>query len=193
VINREFLWTNFRDNNHLTYNHGDGVTSQVTNPTRVGNPLSDMVRQYVRSAVQYDVLAYSWGSVLPNIEGYASGAKNFSIKVFSPAAGTTIQFTLLDSIGARGGYPAGRAHEFVGRTITQNQWEYVDLVHTNAPDPATTTPMINQVAILFNSNTTAAATILMDSIFGPNLGPTSVKPAQNIANLVCYPNQLLMP
>jgi len=188
VINREYLWTNFRNNNHLTYNHGDGVTSQVPNPTRVGNALSDSVRQYVRSAVQYDVLAYSWGSVLPNIDGYVSGDKNFSIKVFSPAAGTTIQFTLQDSIGARGGYPAGRAHEFVGRTITQNQWEWVDLARTGSPDAATTTPMINQVAILFNSNVSAAATILMDSIFGPILGPTSVKPAQNIANLVCYPN-----
>jgi len=187
VVTNEYLWSNFRNSNRLTYNHADGSLGKILNTVRLGNNI-DSAYQYVRSAAQYDVLAYSWGSTLPALTDYIAGTKKFSFKVLSPAAGTRIQFTLQDSIAVRGAYPTGRAYEFQGTTTTTNQWEKVVFSLAGTPDAGVTLANINQIAILFNSNTTTPINVAMDSLFGPNLGPTAVKPAQELANISCYPN-----
>ncbi len=201
----DFLWANFGTINHLAFNRADGAWSKVLNPDRAGNP-SDSVARYVRSGVQYDVLALRWDAQLRNLADYRANTKKFSLKVWSPAAGTTIQFTLQDSLAARGGYPAGRSSEFTGVTTTTNQWEKVVLTWVNTPDASVTDANVNELAILYNSNTFAPITVYMDSLYGPQFTPvinsldqvtakTTVKaypqPTNNVLNLVAANNEAI--
>ena len=166
-ITKEFLWSNFNSIRRLTYRRSDGNFSTVANPNLIPGTFSDSVAKYTRSAVQYDVLQFRWDDTLQNLGAYRANQRKFSVKVFSPAVGTTVQFTLQDSAGARNNYPTGRFAEFTGVTTTANQWETVVLGYANTPDPNVVDTKVNELAILFNSNTTTPITVYLDSIYGP--------------------------
>lgn len=188
-VTNEFLWANFGTVNHLAFNRADGAFSKTANPARSPMHNSDSVARYIRSNVQYDVLALRWNARLQNLADYRANTKKFSMVVYSPAAGTTIQFTLQDSLAARGNYPAGRYSEFTGVTTTTNQWEKVVLNWVNTPDASVTDANVNELAILFNSNTFAPVTLYMDSLYGPLFTPTINGLGQAVAktSITTYP------
>lgn len=189
VIRPEFLWTNFTSVNNLTVSGSDGVISTVVNPARSIMHNSDSVAQYVRSAVQYDVIRYTWGaSALTDLAAYRANEKKFFIKVYSPAVGTTVQFTLQNATAALGGYPAGRFGEFTGATTVANAWETVRLNYANTPDGTVTPANVNELAILFNSGIAAPITVRLDSISGPVFTPASVKAKQANIQANLFPN-----
>lgn len=178
VPNNEFLWTDFYRNDRLRYRGSDGAPSRAANPARSAAHVADSCAKYVRSGVQYDVLRYTWNGPLSNLSDYRTNQKKFSLNVYSPAAGTTVQFTLQDSVRALQPYPNGRFGEFVGQTTVNGGWERVTLNWANTPDPSVTDAQVNELAILFNSNTFNPVTVYMDTIFGPPYTPVaSVKSA----------------
>ena len=187
IIN-EFLWSDFGSNNFLSFRRADGAVSRVANPAISPSHVAQIVSRYDRSNIQYDVLAYSWGSTLQNLADYKANAKKFSLNVFSPAAGTTVQFTLQDSTAARGNYPAGRYGEFVGATTTTNQWERVVLSFVNTPDGSITDGRVNELAILFNSGVGATATLFVDTLFGPVFVPVANRALINKSLVTLAPN-----
>ena len=178
VPNDEFLWTDFYLNDRLRYRGSDGAPSRAVNPARSAAHVADSCAKYVRSGAQYDVLRYTWNGPLFNLSDYRTNQKKFSLNVYSPAAGTTVQFTLQDSVRALQPYPNGRFGEFVGQTTVNGGWERVTLNWANTPDASVTDAQVNELAILFNSNTFNPITVYMDTIFGPPFTPVaSVKSA----------------
>jgi hypothetical protein len=182
VPNNDFLWTNANNVNKMRFKGSDGALTRAANPSRSAAHLVDSAAKYVRSNVQYDVLRFKWASQLTNLADYRSNSKKFSLNVFSPAAGTSVQFTLQDSIAALGGYPAGRYGEFTGITTVANGWERVTLTYVNNPDPAVTDANVNELAILFNSGLPNPITVYVDTIYGPqfNFVATKGKVSQNL-------------
>lgn len=175
--NNEYLWTDFYLRDQLRYRGSDGAPSRAANPARSAAHVADSCAKYVRSGVQYDVLRYTWNGPLSNLSDYRTNQKKFSLNVFSPAAGTTIQFTLQDSVRALQAYPNGRFGEFVGSTTVNGGWERVTLTWANTPDASVTDAQVNELAVLFNSNTFNPITVYMDTIFGPPFTPAvAVKP-----------------
>jgi len=175
-VRPEFLWSNFSTVNNLTFNRADGgAVTTVANPGTSPMHNSPNVGRYVRSAVQYDVLAYSWGAPLTNVADYRAGTKKFFLDIYSPAVGTTIGFTLQNRVASQGNYPAGRSAEFTGSTTVANAWERVALTYGNQPDPTIQQSAIDELAILVNGNTTTPVTVYFDSLFGPVFTPVSVK------------------
>jgi hypothetical protein len=193
VIRPEFLWTNFSSVNPLTVPGADGVLTNVANPSRSPMHNSETVGRYVRSAVQYDVLRFAWGnSNLNSLAAYRNNEKKFFLKVYSPAVGTTVQFTLQSSTAFQLPYPQGRFAEFTGATTVANAWEWISLSHAGNPDGALAETAVREVAILFNSNTTAPITVHMDSICGPGgatgFVPLSAKTINTSIKANVYPN-----
>ncbi|MFY8034321.1 MAG: T9SS type A sorting domain-containing protein [Flexibacteraceae bacterium] len=193
VIRPEFLWTNFSSVNPLTVPGADGVLTNVANPSRSPMHNSETVGQYVRSAVQYDVIRFAWGnSNLNGLPAYRNNEKKFFLKVYSPAVGTTVQFTLQSSTAFQLPYPQGRFSEFTGATTVANAWEWISLTHVGNPDGALAETAVREVAILFNSNTTAPITVHMDSICGPGgaagFVPLSAKTINTSIKANVYPN-----
>jgi hypothetical protein len=193
VIRPEFLWSNFSSVNTLTVPGVDGVLTNVANPARSIMHNSEIVGQYVRSAVQYDVLRFAWGnSNLNGLPAYRNNEKKFFLKVYSPAVGTTVQFTLQSAAAFGLPYPQGRFSEFTGATTVANAWEWISLSHAGNPDGVLAETAVREVAILFNSNTTAPITVYMDSICGPGgaagFVPLSLKSKQATVKANVYPN-----
>ena len=174
IPNRDKLWSSLGgSSNYLYYTGADGSLTQAGNPGVIAFNNQSNVARYVRSGAQYDVLRFKLNAPPTNFPSYRSGAKEFSINVYSPAVGTRIQFTLQNANLALGGYPSGRAAEFIGATSTVG-WEHVNLTYNGRPDPSITDANINELAILFNSNTFTPINIYADSIFGPQFTPIAV-------------------
>ena len=193
VARPEFLWTNFNGVNSLTIPGIDGALTRVPNPARSIMHNSDTVARYVRSALQYDVLRFAWGnSNLNALAAYRTNEKKFFLKVYSPAVGTTVQFTLQSAAAFGLPYPQGRFAEFTGATTVANAWEWVSLSHAGNPDGLLPETAVREVAILFNSNTTAPITVHMDSICGPGgaagFVPLSLKSKRTNIQANVFPN-----
>jgi hypothetical protein len=170
VPNTEHVWDNFRTIRRLRYAPVDGALSTTSTPTTTGNE-STTVGRYIRSTNQYDVFSANFDSTLLDLAAYRANTKKFSVKVYSPAVGTVIQFTLQDSLSALGGYPTGRFAEFRGTTTVANQWERVTLTWTGNPDGNVQAGNVDQLAILVNPNSFNAVTVYLDSLYGPKFGP----------------------
>jgi hypothetical protein len=93
VPNTEHAWDNFRTIRRVRYAPVDGALSTVATPTTTGNS-SSTVGRYIRSTNQYDVFSANFDSTLVDLAAYRANTKKFSVKVYSPAVGTVIQFTL---------------------------------------------------------------------------------------------------
>jgi len=181
VPSTEHLWDNFRSVRRVNYGPIDGTLSTASNPSQTGNAAAT-VGKYIRSSNQYDTYCANFDSTLSDLAAYKANTKKFSIKVFSPAIGTRIGFTLQDSLAALSGYPTGRYAEFSGTTTTANAWEKVVLTYTGTPDASVANNSVNQLAILVNANTFSPVTLYLDSLFGPKFAapPVEVVLGQNL-------------
>lgn len=174
VPSTEHLWDNFRNVRRVRYSPVDGTLSTgQTTPSTTGNS-SATVGKYIRSNNQYDVMAMNFDSTLLDLAAYKANTKKFSIKVYSPAIGTRIGFTLQDSAASLSGYPTGRYAEFSGTTTTANAWEKVVLSYTGTPDGSVTDARVDQLAVLVNANSYANTVLYMDSLFGPKFAAPPV-------------------
>jgi hypothetical protein len=173
VPNTEHAWDNFRNIRRVRYSPVDGTLTTTSTPTTTGNA-STTVGRYVRSTQQFDLFSANFDSTLLDLPAYRANTKKFSVKVYSPAVGTVIQFTLQDSLAALGGYPTGRFAEFRGTTSVANQWERVTLSWVGNPDAGVNAARVDQMAILVNPNTTTSVTVFLDSLYGPKFGPPPV-------------------
>ena len=173
-LTQDYLWTNFNTVDRLKFRGADGSISKIFNFAQGGGSSADSVARYIRSGAQYDVLRYKWDAPLSNLADYRANNRKFSVKVYSPAIGTRIQFTLQDTVASKLGYPNGRFAEFTGVTTTNNQWETVVLDYVNTPDGSVASVNVNELVILFNSNTFSPVTVMMEAIYGPTFVPNVV-------------------
>jgi beta-glucanase (GH16 family) len=151
-------------------------TDNVANPASNTVNSSALCGKYVRNGSQlFDVLFYDVADIQDGSE-FTSGEKKFYIDLNTNAPiGTTIILQLENKNQAQASnYPTGRHSRFTATTTKQNEWERLNFVFTDKPDASTSNFSINQMVLLFASNTNTSATYYFDNfeIYAKNTTPT---------------------
>lgn len=163
---------NFDDEAMITYLSSTGtLQDNAVNPSKSGVNTSDLVGQYTRNGMeQFDVLVYD-APDFDSAEPFIEGEHKFFIDVYTDAAvGTTILLQLENSFRANPeNYPAGRNSRYTAKTTLQNQWERLEFNLLDQPDATTRNFSIDQIVILFATNTVTSNTFYFDNfdVYGP--------------------------
>ena len=192
------LYDNYEGTRAVKYK-GSIVTSggfklDTLNPASGPGNTSAHVLRYTRSNQQYDVLFLApKGAPLADVTPFLSNAKQMTMKVYSPAAGTVFQITLQDSAKARANYPAGRHSEYQATTKSANAWETLTFMNTGRPDTNTPATGLNEIVLLIAPNTTKPGKFYIDDWTGPHLTNyvvTATRTSQTSAAALAtaYPN-----
>lgn len=162
---KEFAFENFDDAASISLNSTTGTLTEVANPNPAGVNTSALSAQYVRnSAEQYDVLSYST-TAIPDASLYKTRNKKFYMDVQTQAPiGTEIVVQLESSTAASAtNYPTGRHSRYVGTVTKNGEWERIVFDYLDAPDGSTPDTDVDQIIILFNSNSFTGDTYYWDN------------------------------
>ena len=164
-IYSQILWDDFEQNRigYYDFVHG-GMTERYENPAINSSVNSSpLCAQYVRNPGEmWDVL------VIVDVGDYVSGDKIMSVDVFSPMPGLPVQITLEDSsLAGPTNYPTGRHSVYLGQTTKTNEWETINFIFDNQPDPAMSSSNLTSVILLFNGGSFTNDTYYFDNLYGP--------------------------
>jgi hypothetical protein len=153
----QVVWDDFDNVGSVDYTFVNGVLNQeFSNPETAGINASALSARYGRSSsAQYDVIVIepSGTLVIDDVSDYVSGAKKMSMKIFSPAAGKTVQITLENKTAAQPtNYPTGRHSEYTAVTTTSLTWETIEFTFSNQPDNTVANTDVDRMVILFSPN-----------------------------------------
>ena len=161
---------NFEDIRKGTYGFINGTFIPYTgNPDATGENTSRVVATYTRNPVEeFDVILLD--APLSDISGFVDGTKQMSIKVWSPAVGTTVQITLEDSDNAMpDNFPIGRHSVYLATTTVAEQWETLTFSFDNRPDGDVADDAVERIVLLFAPGTFTGDTYYFDDLVGPEL------------------------
>ncbi len=150
----DFTFENFDDPANVTFQSSTGTLVEVANPDPSGVNTSALSGEYTRNAAQqFDTLFYDV-SVINDASQYASEQKRFYMDVYTAApAGTEILIQLEDSgVATSSNYPTGRHSRYHAFTSAQNAWERLAFTFVDTPDPSTPDGTIDDIVILFATN-----------------------------------------
>ena len=146
-------------------------TAGVANPSATGVNTSARAAKYVRNSTQtYDVLFFNAGppgTVITDAGKFKDQTYQLQLDLYTDApVGSTVRITLQNKVAAAptGSYPAGRNSTYLAVTTKQNAWETITLSFDTAPDAGTSNLAIDQLAVLFNGNTTTGNTYYLDNL-----------------------------
>ncbi|MGK7390104.1 MAG: family 16 glycosylhydrolase [Candidatus Cyclobacteriaceae bacterium M2_1C_046] len=161
----EFSFENFDEAANVTLNATTGTFTEINNPDPSGVNTSAISAEYIRnSQEQYDVISYAT-SAISDADLYSNRNKKFYMDILTQApVGTEVIIQLENSTAASAtNYPTGRHSRYVG-TITQNgTWERVAFDFLDQPDGSTSPTGVDQIIILFNSNSLTGDTYHWDN------------------------------
>lgn len=169
----QMIWDDFDNPEAVVYGFYDGLDFQQSfaNPDMAGVNTSALCASYQRNpGVTFDVLIMdpNGGVNVDDLTDYVSGTKTISMKIYSPAAGVTVQITLEDqNVAGPTNYPAGRHSEYTATTTVANTWETITFTMQNQPDMSVANTSVNRLVLLFNPNTNTGDTYLWDDLMGP--------------------------
>jgi len=166
----QVTWDNFEDQRKGTYFFENGVFIPYNlNPDQADANTSQVAAEYIRDpGAPFDVIVIQ--NDMLNLSDYLTGAKQMSIDVWSPAAGTTVQITLENStLALPDNFPVGRHSVYLTSTTVANQWETLTFSFFEQPDGSVANNNVNQMALLFNPNSTTNETYYWDNLMGPEL------------------------
>ncbi len=172
---------------------GGTYQQQVANPAPDTVNPSSLVGEYTRnSSSQYDVLGFINYNI-GNVNDYTSGAKKFSMDVYSDAPGTTINLQLEYTPKNALAYPAGRHSLYVATTTKTNQWEHLIFNFSNIIDGSIKPDSINTTTLLFAPNTYTGTTFYIDNFISFTPGActaaiTGIVDQSTQSNFIVYPN-----
>jgi hypothetical protein len=169
-VQAQTLWENFEDVRKCTYFFENGVfIPYQLNPDPSGVNTSQVAAEYVRDpGAPFDVIVID--NPMLNVTDYITGAKQMSIDVWSPAAGTTVQITLENStLALPANFPTGRHSVYLTSTQTSMAWETLTFTYFEQPDPSVASDNVDRMALLFNPNNTTNETYYWDNLNGPEL------------------------
>jgi hypothetical protein len=164
------IWDNFEDQRKCDYDFISGVFIPYSeNPDQSGENTSLVAASYTRNAAElFDVILID--AEMDNLADYVSGAKQMSLKVWSPAVGKTVQITLENSeLALPANYPTGRHSEYTAVTTVANQWETLTFNFVNQPDASVGNMNGNRLVLLFDPNSNNNETYRWDDLMGPEL------------------------
>ncbi|MEN2413137.1 family 16 glycosylhydrolase [Flavobacterium mesophilum] len=163
----EKIHEDFQTNRNVLYPVKTGVlTEAVANPSATGINTSTLVGKYVRNSTElYDVLNIK-NVTITNANDYVYGRKKLSFDIYTSApVGTKISMQLENSLVTTAtNYPSGRHSGFKATTTVQNKWETIEFEFEKVIDPNTSALSINNVVILFESNSNSGATYYFDNL-----------------------------
>ncbi|MFC4478536.1 family 16 glycosylhydrolase [Flavobacterium chungangensis] len=163
----EKIHEDFQSNRNVVYPVKTGVlTEAVANPSATGINTSALVGKYVRNSSElYDVLNIR-NVTITNANDYVYGRKRLSFDIYTSApVGTKISMQLENSnVTTATNYPSGRHSGFKATTTVQNKWETIEFEFEKVIDPNTSALAINNVVILFESNSNSGATYYFDNL-----------------------------
>lgn len=163
----EKIHDDFQSNRNVLYPVKTGVlTEAVANPSATGINTSALVGKYVRNSSElYDVLNIR-NVTITNANDYVYGRKRLSFDIYTSApVGTKISMQLENSnVTTATNYPSGRHSGFKATTTVQNKWETIEFEFEKVIDPNTSALSINNVVILFESNSNSGATYYFDNL-----------------------------
>jgi len=163
----EKIHEDFQSNRNVLYPIKTGVlTEAVANPSATGINTSALVGKYVRNSSElYDVLNIR-NVTITNANDYVYGRKRLSFDIYTSApVGTKISMQLENSnVTTATNYPSGRHSGFKATTTVQNKWETIEFEFEKVIDPNTSALSINNVVILFESNSNSGATYYFDNL-----------------------------
>ncbi|WP_035651226.1 family 16 glycosylhydrolase [Flavobacterium sp. ASV13] len=167
VIPVEKIQEDFQTNRNVVYGNKTGVlTEAIANPSATGINTSALVGRYVRNFSElYDVFNIK-NIVISNANDYVSGRKRISFDLYTSApVGTKISMQLENSnVTTATNYPSGRHSGYKATTTVQNKWETIEFEFEKIIDPNTSALTINNVALLFESNSNSGATYYYDNL-----------------------------
>ncbi|MFC0780234.1 family 16 glycosylhydrolase [Flavobacterium sp. HJSW_4] len=163
----EKIHEDFQSNRNVLYPVKTGVlTEAVANPSATGINTSALVGKYVRNSSElYDVLNIR-NVTITNANDYVYGRKRLSFDIYTSApVGTKISMQLENSnVTTATNYPSGRHSGFKATTTVQNKWETLEFEFEKVIDPNTSALAINNVVLLFESNSNSGATYYFDNL-----------------------------
>ncbi|MDQ6471629.1 family 16 glycosylhydrolase [Flavobacterium sp. LHD-80] len=163
----EKIQEDFQTNRNVVYGNKTGVlTEAIANPSATGINTSALVGRYVRNSSElYDVFNIK-NIVISNANDYVSGRKRISFDLYTSApVGTKISMQLENSnVTTATNYPSGRHSGYKATTTVQNKWETIEFEFEKIIDPNTSALTINNVALLFESNSNSGATYYFDNL-----------------------------
>ncbi len=169
-IQAQIVWDNFEDHRNGTYGFISGsFIPYLENPDPTGANTSQVAAQYTRNAGElFDVIILD--AAMADLSDYLSGAKQMSIDVWSPNAGTVVQITLENDVLAQpANFPTGRHSVYLATTSVANAWETLTFSFDNQPDPAVANDNVNRIVLLFAPSTNTGDTYYWDNLNGPEL------------------------
>ncbi|MCZ4407218.1 T9SS type A sorting domain-containing protein [Cryomorphaceae bacterium 1068] len=169
-LQAQTLWENFEDVRKCEYFFENGVfIPYQLNPDQSGVNTSIVAAQYIRDpGAPFDVIVID--NPMLNVTDYITGAKQMSIDVWSPAAGTTVQITLENStLALPENFPTGRHSVYLTSTQTSNAWETLTFSYFEQPDASVPSNSVDRLALLFNPGATTNETYYWDNLNGPEL------------------------
>ncbi len=180
----DFTFENFDEAANVSLNSANGTLTEVSNPDGSGVNTSALSAEYIRNnQEQYDVISYST-SAIADASRYSDRLTKFYMDVLTQApVGTEIIIQLENSSAATAtNYPTGRHSRYVG-TISQNgSWERIAFDYLDQPDGATDPASVDQIIVLFASNSFTGDTYYWDNFNSynaddgtgsPNTAPTA--------------------
>jgi len=163
----EKIHEDFQSNRNVLYPVKTGVlTEAVANPSATGINTSALVGRYVRNSSElYDVLNIR-NVTITNANDYVYGRKRLSFDIYTSApVGTKISMQLENSnVTTATNYPSGRHSGFKATTTVQNKWETIEFEFEKIIDPNTSALTINNVVVLFESNSNSGAAYYFDNL-----------------------------
>ena len=163
----EKIQEDFQTNRNVVYGNKTGVlTEAIANPSATGINTSALVGRYVRNSSElYDVFNIK-NVVISNANDYVYGRKRISFDLYTSApVGTKVSLQLENSnVTTAINYPLGRHSGYKATTTVQNKWETIEFEFEKIIDPNTSALTINNVALLFESNSNSGATYYFDNL-----------------------------
>jgi len=162
---KTFSFENFDEPGKVTLGTVTGTFQDNTNnpkPNDVND--SPLVGKYTRDMQsQFDVLFYDV-SDLGDVSVYVNGEDKFYIDLYTDApVGTQAVLQLENSNLAGDNYPVARHSRFEVKTTKQNEWERLEFVFLDRPDPNLSNTLVDQFVLLFAPGTPSANTYHFDN------------------------------
>lgn len=181
-FSKEFAFENFDAAASISLNSTTGTLTEVSNPNPSGVNTSALSAEYIRNSTeQYDVLSYST-SAITDASQYETRNKKFYMDVQTQApVGTEIVVQLESSTAASStNYPTGRHSRYVGTVTKNGEWERITFDYLDSPDGSTSDAAVDQIIVLFNSNSFTGDTYYWDNFDSytadDGSGPTNTPP-----------------
>lgn len=180
-IAKEFSFENFDQAPLITKVFSSGTLNEdVANPETSGINMSALCGRYVRnSSQQYDVLQYSTAAI-PNAAVYFTNQKKFYMDIYTDAPPNTQILLQLENsaTAAPANYPTGRHSRYQAFTTVQNQWQRLVFTPLDQPDASTPATSVNQLILLFASNSFTGNTYYWDNF--DSYGPATTSVSSNM-------------